>query len=117
MHPSVERGCPFFAAGAGLNPHGVRDFLNRIAETYFFIFDETGKAHAMRLAFNSTHRFFLFLGVRGFLNSVGSDRLGGRTSLGDQYSRPQKVPCRQAALLKWEQLAPLAPGSSRIFGF
>ena len=70
MHPSVERGCPFFAAGARLYTHRVRDFLNYIAETYLLIFDETGEANAMRLAFCATYLFFLFFGVHGLLNSI-----------------------------------------------
>jgi hypothetical protein len=70
MHPSVERGCPFFAAGARLYTHRVRDFLNRIAKPNFFLNYEAGEAYAMGLALNFTHRFFLFLGVHGFRNSI-----------------------------------------------
>jgi hypothetical protein len=49
MHPSVERRCPFFAAGARLNPHGVSHFLDYVAQTYFLLNEETRKTHAMRL--------------------------------------------------------------------
>jgi hypothetical protein len=49
MHPSVERRCPFFAASARLNPHGVSRFLDDVAQTYFLLDEETRKTHAMRL--------------------------------------------------------------------
>jgi hypothetical protein len=49
MHPSVERGCPFFAVGAGLNPYGVSHFLDDVAQTYLLLDEEAWKTHAMRL--------------------------------------------------------------------
>ena len=67
MHPAVERGRPFFTASTRFDSHRVRDFLNHIAETYLVIFDETGEANAMRLAFCATYLFFLFFGVHGLL--------------------------------------------------
>jgi hypothetical protein len=64
-HPSVERGCPFFATSARLDSDRVRDPFDDIAEAYLLFFDETGKAYAMRLVFTFTCWFFLFLGVHG----------------------------------------------------
>jgi hypothetical protein len=48
MHPSVERGCPFFAAGAGLNPNGVSRALDNVAQTYFLLDEESWKTYAIR---------------------------------------------------------------------
>jgi hypothetical protein len=61
MHPSVERGCPFFAAGAGLNPNGVSRALDNVAQTYFLLDEEAWKTHAMRLVLG-----FLSVTLRSF---------------------------------------------------
>jgi len=37
MHPSVERGCPFFAASAGLNPYDVSHSFDDVAQTGFLL--------------------------------------------------------------------------------
>jgi hypothetical protein len=50
MHPSVESGGAFFAAAAGLNPHGVRDALDGVSEADFLVDEETRKPNPMRLA-------------------------------------------------------------------
>jgi hypothetical protein len=64
MHPSVERGCPFFAASARFDPHGVRHFLDDVAQTYFLLDEESGKTYAMRLVsgfLSMTIRCFFFV--------------------------------------------------------
>jgi hypothetical protein len=48
MHPSVERGCPFFAASARLDSRGVSYFLDDIAQTYFLLDEEPWKTYAIR---------------------------------------------------------------------
>jgi len=70
MHPAVERGCPFFAAGTRFDAHRVRDFPNRIAKAYLLIFDKAGEANAMRLALDFAYWCILFLGVHGSLVST-----------------------------------------------
>jgi hypothetical protein len=70
MHPAVERGCPFFAAGTRFDAHRVRDFPDRIAKTYLLIFDKPGEANAMRLALDFAYWCILFLGVHGSLVST-----------------------------------------------
>jgi hypothetical protein len=52
MHPSVERGRAFFTTGARFDSHRVRDSFDDVAETYLFLFNETGETNAMRLTFN-----------------------------------------------------------------
>jgi hypothetical protein len=64
MHPSVERGCPFFAACARLDSHGVSHFLDDIAQTYFLLDEEPRKTYAMRLVLgflSETPRCFFFV--------------------------------------------------------
>ena len=64
MHPSVERGCPFFAADARLNPHGVSHFLDGVAQTCLFLEEEPWKAYAMSLVLGFlcvTLRCFFFV--------------------------------------------------------
>ena len=64
MHPSVERSCPFFAASARLDPHGVSHLLDDIAQTYFLLNEEPWKAYAMRLVLgflSVTLRCFYFV--------------------------------------------------------
>jgi hypothetical protein len=63
MHPSVERVCPFFAAGARLNPHGVSHFLDDVAQAGFLLDEEPRKPNAMRLVlglFSLIANVFLF---------------------------------------------------------
>jgi hypothetical protein len=70
MHPSVERGCPLFAASARLYAHRIRDFLNRVTEPDFFLNYKAREAYAMTLALNFTDRFLLFFDAHSLLNSI-----------------------------------------------
>jgi len=49
MHPSIERRSTLFTAAAGLDPHGVRDSLDGVAQAYFLLDEEPRKTYAMRL--------------------------------------------------------------------
>ena len=71
MHPTVKHCRPFFAAGTGLDAHCVSNSFDGVAETYFFLFDETGEPNAMRPAFSFACWFFLLLGPHGSHNSRG----------------------------------------------
>jgi hypothetical protein len=47
--PSVERRSALFAAAARLDPHGVCDALDGVAQTYFLFDEESRKPNPMRL--------------------------------------------------------------------
>src|SRR5216684_3426991 len=49
MHPAVQRRGALFTTTTGLDPHGVRDALDSVAQTCFFLDKKAGKTNAMRL--------------------------------------------------------------------
>jgi hypothetical protein len=67
MHPSVERGCPVFAASAGLDPHGVSHFFDDVAQTYFLVDEEPWKTYTMRLVLGFLS---VILGCYSFVHGI-----------------------------------------------
>jgi hypothetical protein len=51
LHPTVESGCPFFAAAAWLDSHGVSHFLDGVAQAYFLLDEEPRKTNTVGLVF------------------------------------------------------------------